>query len=181
MGVCAAGIALAVATAPVAPASAVASASSCPAAGEGGPFLRICSREVFKIAPTGIGASAAIALPCTKRDLFQRTVYAKGVKGLTVDEGYAYFAVYVPGPPSDEMEVGFFHNANIKGDVYTLYVRHEGFWNSDRTMACNSQVGLQVLVAYGSDGDIGVEVQGNPVNAPVDYIYTFSSSRTRPR
>ncbi len=174
-----------------APASAApAPASACPNGGEGGPFLRICSTNVFSNGPRFVGAHAFIVLPCGTTDLVRRD-YVTGLgnkpTGTTTDEGYAYFAFYAPG---DEMEVGYFHNPNLAGDPYTLYVRHglksragvsastaqpaTGFWTapSGTAVPCGSTVSLQVLLGYENTG-IVIQLTGNAMGASKQYLYEF--------
>ncbi len=137
-----------------------------------------------------MGAHAFIVLPCGTTDQVKReyvTGLGKAPTGTTTDEGYAYFAFYAPG---DEMEVGYFHNPNLPGDPYTLYVRHglkyragvsastarptTGFWTAppDTAVACGSTISLQVLLGY-ENGGIIVQLIGNPMGAAKQYLYEF--------
>jgi len=153
--------------------------TACPAGGEGGPFLRMCSKQVFGGAQTVVGAVAEVTLPCSTTD-FKHRVFVP--KGDTYDAGYVYFAVYAPGVKSDELEVGFFHNHNLAApNDYSLYVRHDGIWNEPpaHAVACNASYYMSVVFVYGSSGPPVVQVAYQPVVTPLlssvvdGYDYTF--------
>ncbi len=130
-----------------------AAATTCPSGGAGGPFLRVCSIALTR-SPTGpetaVGAGSLITLPCSTGDLKARKYYDSSghVIGATTDEGYVYFATYAAG--GEEIEVGYFHNPNLRFNGYTLYVRHKSFWNQSTSEAtpCGTTVGLSSAIEY---------------------------------
>jgi hypothetical protein len=178
--------------------------SSCPAKGEGGPFVRLCAESEFTNAPNVAGAIAEVTLPCTTSDFKKRDYYdvnpktkkgtkVKGPKNKdTTDAGYIYFATYAPGP-SQELEVGFEHNWQLPGALgksnfngYSFYVRHgpdtdTGFWNQapKQAVLCTDLVPeyMMVFLLY-SPGSSSIIIQAAFESAALNhgYNYTFESS-----
>jgi hypothetical protein len=152
-----------------------AAASACPSTGTGGPFLRVCSSNVFS-GKAGIGANAVVSLPCSTKDFVVRTVTSyNGTVSTTTDEGYVYFAFYAPG---DEVEIGFSHNVQLGKNAYSLYVRHgnanQSFWNFDpsQAIACGSSVDLEATIAV-KPGSVAVQVIDHVEGQGNGDIYTF--------
>jgi hypothetical protein len=148
--------------------------------------VRLCAESEFSNAPNVAGVVAQVTLPCTKTDFKKREYFLKNgqdAKKGTTDAGYVYFATYAPGTPSQELEVGFEHNANLAFNGYSFYVRHGGMWNQDPTQAnqCGGSYFMTVVLLYGTGGSPIIQaayqstvlVQGGWRNG---FNYTFEPS-----
>ena len=174
------------------PSTTSSTSSSCPAGGDGGPFVRLCARAEFAKTASLVGAVAQVTLPCTTTDFKKREYFNSNgtdAKKGTTDAGYVYFATYAPGSPSQELEVGFEHNWQLAAALhkpgfngYSFYVRHGpttkvGFWNQSPSQAvgCGRFPWFMTVVLLYGTGPIIIQAAFQSVASSSTYgfLYTF--------